>query len=93
MYTTFLANLFLSLKHTKLVFDSTVFLSCMFCFPHSVLLDSDGNVFHECCTESKCGISGGFSVAVTESRLFICPTFYDMYMFTSLNEVHFQAQW
>lgn len=30
-------------------------------------------------TASKCGISGGFvALAVIESRLFMCPTFYDM---------------
>lgn len=64
----------------------------MFGFPLSFLLVSNGSVFRERCTESKCGISGGFyALAVIESRLFMCPTFYDMYMFTGLNEIHFPA--
>lgn len=78
-YTSFLVNMFFSLKHTKQVFDSAIFFSCMFCFPRSFLFECNGSIFHELCTDSKCGISGGFSaLAVIESRLFICPTFYDM---------------
>lgn len=58
--------------------DSTVFWSAAFGFAHScsTLMAHFPRAPH---AEAKCGISGGFSaLAVIESRLFICPTFYDM---------------